>query len=350
MSFFLGSLDLGEEDKQKEETQVTQEEKNDVVDEKVKPKEKKKRKRSESSKGKTRSTTRTSKRKTRSSSRTSAKEKENDKEKETTRKEKSASKAVSKTKKKKNATSKAIVPVTAETSTKEKETAETAERAEKVEKFLKVVKKTTRAVNKRNKGKELPEQEKPLSAMTLKEIIRKSVEADRTDNKKRARTSEENKKQKSAKVVGDAAIFQGPSKEAIAPQVQVVDGQIVINEASLSVTAQVEPLMKPERRVEEAGNKLSAFSYSGYLTPEKWTKKDTSLFYEALQKFGTDFGLIQKLFPRRERKQIKSKFRREERSNPDKIEEALKKHSTSACVDNLNDMLKLLVEKDTEAN
>ena len=244
MSFFLGSLDLGEEDKQKEETQVTQEEKNDVVDEKVKPKEKKKRKRSESSKGKTRSTTRTSKRKTRSSSRTSAKE--NDKDKETTRKEKSASKAVSKTKKKKNATSKAIVPVTAETSTKEKETAETAERAEKVEKFLKVVKKTTRAVNKRNKGKELPEQEKPLSAMTLKEIIRKSVEADRTDNRKRARTSEENKKQKSAKVVGDAEIFQGPSKEAIAPQVQVVDGQIVINEASLSVTAQVEPLMKPE--------------------------------------------------------------------------------------------------------
>ncbi len=134
---------------------------------------------------------------------------------------------------------------------------------------------------------------------------------------------------------------------AIAPQVQVVDGQIVINRESLSRKAQVEPLMRPERRVEETGNKLSAFSYSGYLTPEKWTKVDTETFYEALEQFGTDFGLIQKLFPKRERKQIKSKFRREEKSNPNRIEEALRKHNSSVCVNSLKIMLDKL--KNAEA-
>ena len=103
--------------------------------------------------------------------------------------------------------------------------------------------------------------------------------------------------------------------------------------------------MKPERRVEESGNKLSAFSYSGYLAPEKWTKEDTDRFYTVLEQFGTDFGTIQKFFPKRERKQIKSKFRREEKSNPEKIELALKTHrgmSAEVCVQKMKDLVKLL--------
>ncbi|UPR00303.1 subunit of Bdp1 transcription initiation factor TFIIIB [Chloropicon primus] len=247
---------------------------------------------------------------------------------------------------------------------------ETQRRASTVQK---VVKKASRMNNKRQRGtgRQVETQaKKPLSAMTLKEIIKQSVEADRTENRKRPRVprgsaaaaqeaakegeAAEGGKGKGASRDGGRAegshsgvAGAGPSssKDSIAPQVQVVDGQIVINRESLSVKAQVETVMKPERRVEESGNKLSAFSYSGYLAPEKWTKEDTDKFYKALEQFGTDFGTIQKFFPKRERKQIKSKFRREEKGNPEKIEKALDTHrgmSAEVCVENLKKLVELM--------
>lgn len=110
------------------------------------------------------------------------------------------------------------------------------------------------------------------------------------------------------------------------------------------------PLMKPERRVEESGNKLSASSYSGYLTPEKWTDKDTATFYQALRQFGLDFGLIQKLFPSRARRQIKSKFMREEKKHPEKINEALNSYGSADCVDNFKNMVELLQKAEEAAS
>lgn len=275
-------------------------------------------------------------------------------------------------------TSKAIVPVVAappnpDLTREDPEWASESERAARATSVLKTVKKASRANTKRQrgtnkKGGAQPKEDKPLSAMTLKEIIRQSVEAERKENRKKNRknrnkSSGDAKDGKSgegadgrgsARGGGGAGTSSSPlfkdagtngGKESIAPQVQVVDGQIVVNQQSLSVKAQIEPLMKPERRVEESGNKLSAFSYSGYLAPEKWTKEDTHTFYTVLEQFGTDFGTIQKFFPKRERKQIKSKFRREEKSNPEKIELALKTHrgmSAEVCVEKMKDLVKLL--------
>ena len=275
-------------------------------------------------------------------------------------------------------TSKAIVPVVAappnpDLTREDPEWASESERAARATSVLKTVKKASRANTKRQrgtnkKGGAQPKEDKPLSAMTLKEIIRQSVEAERNENRKKNRknrnkSSGDAKDGKSgegadgrgsARGGGGAGTSSSPlfkdagtngGKESIAPQVQVVDGQIVVNQQSLSVKAQIEPLMKPERQVEESGNKLSAFSYSGYLAPEKWTKEDTDTFYTVLEQFGTDFGTIQKFFPKRERKQIKSKFRREEKSNPEKIELALKTHrgmSAEVCVEKMKDLVKLL--------
>lgn len=275
-------------------------------------------------------------------------------------------------------TSKAIVPVVAappnpDLTREDPEWASESERAARATSVLKTVKKASRANTKRQrgtnkKGGAQPKEDKPLSAMTLKEIIRQSVEAERKENRKKNRknrnkSSGDAKDGKSgegadgrgsARGGGGAGTSSSPlfkdagtdgGKESIAPQVQVVDGQIVVNQQSLSVKAQIEPLMKPERQVEESGNKLSAFSYSGYLAPEKWTKEDTHTFYTVLEQFGTDFGTIQKFFPKRERKQIKSKFRREEKSNPEKIELALKTHrgmSAEVCVEKMKDLVKLL--------
>ncbi|XP_042984654.1 transcription factor TFIIIB component B''-like isoform X8 [Carya illinoinensis] len=55
----------------------------------------------------------------------------------------------------------------------------------------------------------------------------------------------------------------------------------------------------------------------------RWSKQDTELFYEAVRQFGTDFSMIQQLFPGRTRHQVKLKFKKEERQYPLRLSEAL---------------------------
>lgn len=45
------------------------------------------------------------------------------------------------------------------------------------------------------------------------------------------------------------------------------------------------------------------------------------IFPQALSQWGTDFEMIARLFPHRNRRQVKLKFSREERVNPDKVTE-----------------------------
>ncbi|KAL2513564.1 uncharacterized protein Fot_27535 [Forsythia ovata] len=68
------------------------------------------------------------------------------------------------------------------------------------------------------------------------------------------------------------------------------------------------------------------FNYQTYIdkTPRtRWSKQDTELFYQAIQQFGTDLSMIQQLFPGRTRKQVKLKYKKEERQHPMRLREAL---------------------------
>eukprot|EP01018_Ginkgo_biloba_P038265 Gb_01967 [translate_table: standard] len=56
---------------------------------------------------------------------------------------------------------------------------------------------------------------------------------------------------------------------------------------------------------------------------ERWSKSDTELFYKAMQQFGTNFAMIQHLFPGRTRRQVKAKFKKEERQHPLQLADAL---------------------------
>ncbi|KAF2756025.1 hypothetical protein EJ05DRAFT_502497 [Pseudovirgaria hyperparasitica] len=56
---------------------------------------------------------------------------------------------------------------------------------------------------------------------------------------------------------------------------------------------------------------------------DRWGVEDDTKFYEALGMFGTDFGMISKMFPGRTRRNIKRKFTREERANPSLVRAAL---------------------------
>jgi len=67
-------------------------------------------------------------------------------------------------------------------------------------------------------------------------------------------------------------------------------------------------------------------SFTNRASCERWPPEETALFYRALRAFGQNYSMIEQLFPNRNRKQIKNKFKKEERSNPALIEAALREH------------------------
>ncbi|KAL4529138.1 hypothetical protein Ndes2526B_g06775 [Nannochloris sp. 'desiccata'] len=134
---------------------------------------------------------------------------------------------------------------------------------------------------------------------------------------------------------------QLPRNANLAPQVQVVDGRIVVNRQSLTVEAQERE--QYTRIVTEDMNRLNSMSYTNRISNERWTTEDTELFYKALSQFGTDFTLISHLFPGRERRHLKNKYTRENKIHPDRIDEAMNQ-SSNGTINSYNDMIVMLKE------
>ncbi|XP_014520701.1 uncharacterized protein LOC106777581 [Vigna radiata var. radiata] len=68
------------------------------------------------------------------------------------------------------------------------------------------------------------------------------------------------------------------------------------------------------------------YNYQTFMekTPRgKWSKQDTELFYEAIRELGTDFSMIQQLFPDKTRRQIKLKYKKEEREHYLRLRDAI---------------------------
>ncbi|XP_020251539.1 uncharacterized protein LOC109828945 isoform X2 [Asparagus officinalis] len=73
--------------------------------------------------------------------------------------------------------------------------------------------------------------------------------------------------------------------------------------------------------------KVNYHSHMTKLQRGKWSKSETELFYEAIRQFGTDFGMIERLFPNRTRHQVKLKFKSEERRHPSELRDAMSHRS-----------------------
>jgi transcription factor TFIIIB component B'' len=92
--------------------------------------------------------------------------------------------------------------------------------------------------------------------------------------------------------------------------VRVVDGKIVIDEASLVFN-------KANQKEEQTNSSKSA---KRTRAKSKWTQEQTFRFFEALQKYGLDFTLLGQLFPEFSRRELLLKYKREERKDPQKID------------------------------
>jgi transcription factor TFIIIB component B'' len=91
--------------------------------------------------------------------------------------------------------------------------------------------------------------------------------------------------------------------------VRVVDGKIVIDEASLLFN---------KTNNEEAHSPRKASKRTR--AKSKWTQEQTIRFFEAIQKYGLDFTLLGQLFPEFSRRELLLKYKREERKDPQKID------------------------------
>lgn len=120
----------------------------------------------------------------------------------------------------------------------------------------------------------------------------------------------------------------GNEDDVVAPQVTLdADGNIVIDQSSLYVAANTvaddEDRVMNTVELHSTNNHITSASFAKRESSIKWGEAETKLFYDGLRTFGTDFTLMARLFPNRSRRQLKLKFKREERSFPARIEEAL---------------------------
>lgn len=127
---------------------------------------------------------------------------------------------------------------------------------------------------------------------------------------------------------GEPAATEGAEKKTTGgPRMRIVNGEIVIDAASLQVDRHADA----SREADELENvvestltrKINQATYGKRTKVESWDEELTELFYRGLRMFGTDFMMISRLFPGRSRRQIKLKFNNEERKDPERIKAAL---------------------------
>ncbi|KAK9696449.1 hypothetical protein K7432_012455 [Basidiobolus ranarum] len=121
---------------------------------------------------------------------------------------------------------------------------------------------------------------------------------------------------------------QSSVKESFAPQMRVVNGKLILDDTSLFVehaninsNGSTEPMDVIEESA--ADRYVNSGTYLRRIKSQRWTPKETEVFYQGLAKWGTDFSLIAFMLPNRTQKHIKYKFKKEEQINPSRITEAL---------------------------
>ncbi|CAF1057181.1 unnamed protein product [Adineta ricciae] len=112
---------------------------------------------------------------------------------------------------------------------------------------------------------------------------------------------------------------------SLAPQLKIdANGVLVVDEESLYIRNMDDT---PRNTVIVEGqfndDNLTHQSYRKIGRRKRWSTRDTLRFYQALRMCGTDFTLIARVFPNRDRDDIKRKFKTEDKANRTLIDSAL---------------------------
>ena len=105
------------------------------------------------------------------------------------------------------------------------------------------------------------------------------------------------------------------------PQVKIgPDGALIIDEATTVIDTTAakkakEDLLKTPLIFESSNMATNYGSWGKKRKNVDWTERETVRFFKALSVFGTDFSMMENVFRRRSRHDLKMKFKKEERSN-----------------------------------
>lgn len=180
--------------------------------------------------------------------------------------------------------------------------------------------------------------------MTLKEIISKRYHQKKPKNKpelKSADTISLDKRKldrtlidSEEKICKKEKLNSGDSLSLIttSPNTHKVPKLVFKNGKTILETSEDLPFeneMKIVEVVHEKKKLTTSNSFRNINHSEKWTEEETVRFYRALELFGTDFTLITKLFPNRNRNQIKNKFLKEEKVSKQKVDDVFNKKNNS---------------------
>lgn len=132
-----------------------------------------------------------------------------------------------------------------------------------------------------------------------------------------------------------------PAPVVTGPRLRLdAEGNLVVDEDSLRIDRQAQAERNAENLVvtenDDLTKRVNQMSWINErrrdptdrvpffkMKSDPWSDEETDRFYEALRMFGTDFFIISKMFQPKTRRQIKLKFIREERLDPDRVNRVL---------------------------
>jgi len=114
------------------------------------------------------------------------------------------------------------------------------------------------------------------------------------------------------------------------PQVKVgINGEIILDDTSIMVETTAAKKAKTDLTnspvvVENASKFTNYGTWSKKKRYSDWTEKETFKFYRALSIVGSDFSMMESLFKKRTRAELKLKFKKEERMNNGLVDKCLR--------------------------
>ncbi|CAI5736003.1 unnamed protein product [Peronospora destructor] len=155
---------------------------------------------------------------------------------------------------------------------------------------------------------------------------------------------------RSLSVSSESAAFAG---SLVTPQVQIIDGQMVVLENTIKLAEHTADALSegsiggentglPPRH---SGSRYNSSRPNG--PGKRWGKEETKQFYYCLSQVGPNFSMMATLFPTRKRKELKSKFKYEEKNHAKLIEIALRA-STAPLDSEMVDVISQMVDKEAQ--
>jgi hypothetical protein len=178
-----------------------------------------------------------------------------------------------------------------------------------------------------------------LSALTAfcSQFKTEKKKGDKRGGKRRKKNQVDDNKRTNE--VSNAELSTSQKTPVGVPVVQIIDGEIVLQESSLMLPTrrtvqEVEEEFQDNVVEEDSQLAIIQATYTSFLTkgdaaanggkrgPQHWSLQETQKFYVALRQLGTDFGSMVTLFDgKRTRRQLKHKYRSELAKNPSLVQE-----------------------------